>query len=71
MIINIISLPIANILVYLMKSCFRCWDRGCSNNMEKTKKKTQEAWNRLYTGPDFMIDFRYSQVIPLNFNLIL
>lgn len=67
MIINIISLPIINIMFYLMKQCLRCCDRKCSSDKTKTRKKTQEAWNLLYTGPDFLIDFRYSQILTVIF----
>lgn len=62
MIINIVNLPVINTLFYFFRVCARCIDRGCTCNPEKTKKRTQEEWEELYTGPEFLVDFRYAQV---------
>ena len=62
MIINVISLPVVETALEVVTGCLRCFDRGCTFNYNKTKKKTQEEWEKLYTGPEFLIEFRYSQV---------
>src|SRR5687768_7290285 len=71
MIINIISLPLINIIFYTIKQCFRCCDRKCTFDKTKTRKRTQQGWNALYTGPDFLIDFRYSQILTVVFICLL
>lgn len=54
-----------------VKCCLRCCDRGCTFNEAKTKKKMNEAWIDLYTGPEFLIDFRYSQILVIVFLCML
>lgn len=36
-----------------VKCCMRCCDRGCTFDESKTKKKMNDAWVDLYTGPEF------------------
>jgi len=62
MIINIANLPFINSLSVMFRGCFRCFDRDCTFNEKKTCKDTQEDWVKLYTGPQFLVDFRYAQV---------
>lgn len=68
MFINMFSLPIVNLIFAFIKGCVRCCDRRCSNNMAVTKKKTQEAYEALYTGPEFLIEIRYAQVFSFIFS---
>ena len=37
-------------------------NKGCTSDPKITKKKTQTAYENLYTGPEFALDFRYAQV---------
>jgi len=45
----------------------RCWDRRCGTDERITKKITQASYENVYTGPEFIIDFRYSQMLTLTF----
>jgi len=46
----------------------RRWcDRRCSDDIRVTKQKTQREYENLYMGPEFIIDFRYSQILTLTF----
>jgi len=60
MTINVFSAPIVALMFAMLRSCSRCKDRGCTNDMTKTKKVTQKDWIALYIGPEFLIDMRYS-----------
>lgn len=62
MIINIVNLPLVNSLTYFFRGCSRCCDRNCTCDETQTCKETQEEWEKLYTGPEFLVDFRYAQV---------
>lgn len=41
----------------------RCADRGCTQNKRKTKQVTQAEYEDLYTGPEFILQIRYSQIL--------
>jgi hypothetical protein len=71
MLINVVSLPIINLTILFLKAIGRCCDRRCKCDKRVTKKKTQTKWNQLYTGPDFMIDLRYSQILNVVFICLL
>jgi len=47
-------------LIYTLKKCFQCIDRGCTSDITKTMKKRQAELIELYLGPEFLIDFRYA-----------
>jgi hypothetical protein len=67
MIINVINVP-AIVLVFRIISGIRRWfDRGCTMRMNQTKQKKQGAWENLYIGPEFLIEFRYSQILTITF----
>lgn len=63
MMINVINLPVVNIIFYFLGSFRRCMDRGFTLDVRNTKKKTQKQWEDLYTGSEFLIEFRYAQVL--------
>jgi len=71
MIINVVSVPLTLIAMVTVKALFKCCDRGCTCRKERTKKKTQKAWENLNTGPEFLIEFRYSQVFQNSINLLI
>jgi hypothetical protein len=71
MLINVVTLPIINLTILFLKGIGRCCDRRCKCDKRVTKKKTQSKWNQLYTGPDFMIDLRYSQILNVVFICLL
>jgi len=63
MFINIFTIPAIKLVLVLLDKLKACCDRGCTQDIRKTKKKTQPGYEKLYMGPEFIIDFRYSQVI--------
>lgn len=63
LLINVISAPLISLIFKLIRNCSRCCDRGCSRDPTQTKKKTLNEWVDFYTGPEFLISFRYSQIL--------
>lgn len=47
--------------------CRRKCDRGCSNNIAKTKKKTMAEYIALYMGNEFDIDYSYTEILKAMF----
>ena len=43
-------MPISNLGYIIMTYATRCWDRGCSNDMRKTKKIIQAEYEKVYLG---------------------
>ena len=41
----------------------RCFDRNFSFNTKKTKRIIQSEYEDLYTGPKFILEVRYAQVL--------
>jgi hypothetical protein len=71
MFVNVFSLPMINFVEYAYSN-IRIWlDRGCSRDKTKTRQKSQEAWQKLATGPEFMMDFRYSQILTTIFIAVM
>ena len=62
-ILKIISLLIWTFLRVTLPWLKRCCDRGCSNDVKKTKKKTLADQIALYTGMQFDIDRCYTDVL--------
>ena len=60
MIIQVISVPVTVGVIAIIKKMLRFIDRGCSQDMRKTKKKKQSDYENLYIGTEFIIDVRYS-----------
>jgi len=48
-------LPLFYFIYYKMR---QCWDRSCTLDKSKTKKKIQSNYEKLYIGPEFMLDAR-------------
>jgi len=67
MIINVVNLPAIVIIFRLLSGIRRCFDRGCTMDMRRTTQKKQAAWENLYIGPEFLIEFRYSQILTITF----
>jgi len=67
MFINIFTVPTIKAIFVLFNKIRRLCDRGCTSDERKTKKKTQPEYEKLYAGPEFIIDFRYSQILTLTF----
>ena len=43
-------IPVAGISTFFIGKAKRCWDRGCTRNVKKTKKILQEDYEAVYTG---------------------
>ena len=67
MIINVVNVPAIVIIFRLIAGLRRCFDRGCTMDMRRTKQKKQVLWENLYIGPEFLIEFRYSQILTITF----
>lgn len=71
MLINIVTPHISNLLAGILASFWRCLDRGCRCDKRKTKKVIQEDYENLYKGPQFLLEFRYSQLITVVFVIMM
>jgi len=48
---------------YAMRTTFRLLDRSFSSDTSKTKKRNNQQYIDLYSGPDYLIHFRYSTLL--------
>jgi len=63
-----IFMPHFGLVAQLVKvSLIRCWDRRCSLNKKVTRQTTQEEYENLYTGPEFILQLRLAQVLSMMF----
>lgn len=60
MFINIFTPHIGGLVGVLISGLKQCLDQGCCCNSKRTKKVLQEDYEELYTGPEFLIEVRYS-----------
>ena len=60
MLINVVSVPIGLIVSAIIRKILRCYDRGCSSELSKTKKQKQSEYQELYLGAEFIIELRYA-----------
>ncbi|KAL4456640.1 hypothetical protein ABPG74_000747 [Tetrahymena malaccensis] len=67
LLINVVTAPMVSCFFVFLRALFKCCDRGCSLDDTKTKKSTLNEWVEFYTGPEFMISFRYSQILGICF----
>lgn len=63
MLINIVTPHIGAFVGIFISGIKRCWDRKCTCNQRKTRRRVQEDYEKLYMGPEFLIEIRYSQII--------
>lgn len=52
---------------FSQKLVFQFLDRGCSCNSQKTKKVTIQGYINLYSGPEYMMHFKYSGMMNVLF----
>ena len=43
----------------------RCWDRSCTYNLKRTRKLIQSDYEDVNTGNEFMLEFRYSNILSI------
>lgn len=60
MLINIVSPHAGALIGMFTTSIFRSLDQSCCCNPKRTKQRLQEDYEALYTGPEFLIEIRYS-----------
>jgi len=60
MLLNIITPHLGSFIGIIYRGIKRCWDRKCTLNKRKTRKRLQNEYEELYMGPDFLIETRYS-----------
>ena len=63
MLINIITPHVGAFIGIILSGVKRCWDRKCTCDKKKTRRRVQEDYEMLYMGPEFLIEIRYSQII--------
>ena len=59
---SIFSPHATNFMYWLWISYKRLRDRGCTFDKKRTKKAIQEEYNKVYHGPQFLLEYRYSLV---------
>lgn len=59
----VVTPHLSNLCFQLMYAVRRCIDRSCSCDSKKTKTLTQEDYEDMYTGAEFMFEFRYSNML--------
>jgi len=62
LILNVFIPHLAIIMSQMLTLCRRCWDSGCTCDGSKSKLR-KSIYKELYTGPDFLIDCRYSELL--------
>jgi hypothetical protein len=63
MVINIAALNAPALVAWAQTKIIRCLDRGCTLDMTRTKQKMQISLEALYTGPQMMLEERYSALL--------
>ena len=53
----------SNVAQQCLYGCKRCCDRGCSCDDRRTSKLVQEDYENINTGNEFMLEFRYSNML--------
>jgi len=71
MLINIVTPQIANGASLLYEGYLRCRDRGCTCNRKRTKQLLQEDYEDINTKSDFLLEFRYSQLLTTIFMVFM
>ena len=67
MLINAFSPIIEFGVFYILGVMLRWKDRGFSNDTSKTKKKTIQQYVNLYSGPEYLLHYKYSTIMNIIF----
>lgn len=67
MIINSIFPYIEFFIAYTKLSLFRLRDRSWGKDSYKTKKTSMQLYIDIYSGPEYMIHFKYSGILNVTF----
>lgn len=63
LVIEIFILHCVPLAQKIFLSCRRCCDRSCTCDKRRSKMLIQSDYEKLYTGPEFLIDVRLAQII--------
>ena len=56
--------PHMGVMMSAIKLNLKRWfDRGCTSNKRRTKQIAQDEYEDLYTGPEFILQLRYAQIL--------
>mmetsp|Transcript_14014 Transcript_14014/g.23808 ORF Transcript_14014/g.23808 Transcript_14014/m.23808 type:complete len:888 (-) Transcript_14014:196-2859(-) len=50
---------------FTARAIFRCYDRSCTCNYKNTKRPTQDDYEDLYTGPEYILPVRLAQMVAI------
>ena len=67
MMFSIVTPHFANLFLHFIRFTRRCLDRGWTCNKKRTRKIFQTDYESLYLGPEYLIEFRYSNMITMIF----
>lgn len=71
MLFSIVTPHFANFLLHFVRFVRRCYDRKCTCNKRKTRKIFQTDYESLYLGPEYLIEFRYSNMVAMVYLALL
>ena len=71
MLFSIITPHIANFFLHFVRFTIRWFDRGWTRDVKRTKKIFQIDYETLYLGPEYLIEFRYSNMIVMVYLALL
>eukprot|EP00742_Colponemidia_sp_Colp-10_P003796 GILJ01004043.1.p1 GENE.GILJ01004043.1~~GILJ01004043.1.p1 ORF type:complete len:1123 (-),score=165.75 GILJ01004043.1:136-3504(-) len=63
MILNVLAPHLSALIGISIRSCKRRCDRHCTSDRKRTKKLTQREYEDMYTGPEFLLEVRYAQIL--------
>ena len=66
-IIQILTPHVGLFVKFFCVSMLRWYDRGFTSNMRSTKQAVQSDYENLYTGPKFILQIRYAQMLSVMF----
>ena len=62
-VLMVFSPHLANLAFQLLYAIKRCWDRSCTCNEKRTRKLVQEDYEKVNIGSEFMLEFRYANML--------
>ena len=56
MVLMVLTNPVSNLVMQLLRKLILCWDRGCSRDEKSTKKLVQEDYENVNLGNEFTME---------------
>ena len=63
MVLMVVTNPVSNLVMQLLRKLILCWDRGCSRDEKSTKKLVQEDYENVNIGNEFLMEQRYANIL--------